>query len=243
MPKTPPACSPRTYTLHRWAAALNSSQAFAHNIFSGAKRREFEFGMRALVRDKLHWARMDVALESADGALDLYEVKMFEFLTSAGKNQIFHTEEQAKYLRAECYECSTPAVADAFIGLIQNIRDEFKDERVYGGGVKQICCHLLGITNEMLAENGRLRLGGYKRVRFHCLCFDHDFGCVAFVRALENYKRVLGRLKPLADGYLEEVGVGGEVEFCGFVGAKEFVEDGEGILGVENCGYVGRRYF
>jgi hypothetical protein len=65
------------FPYHRWAASLKSSQAFAHNVFSGIKGEKdlFEFHMRVFDRD----AQVDIKLENKESkTIELFEVKAFE---------------------------------------------------------------------------------------------------------------------------------------------------------------------
>jgi len=227
------------FKFHRWAGSLTSSQAFAYNIFSGvAKPEEFEFGMWALRNSPIRKACIDVAIEDKNGIIDMYEVKMFE-LASIGKNRIFHKEHE-KYLDPNNYECSTPKVAKHFVKFITDVKRHFEDKRIYGEGIKQLCCHLLGITNEMKNNNGNLR---DKKVNLYSFCYDHDISSEEFSATLENYRTVLKDFSPMVENYLKNVSLHNRVKYCGFLSAKGYIEKNRKFIGDNNYKYIKNRYF
>ena len=83
---------------HRWAGSLKSSQALAHNIFSGISNARFEYDMWALDTFSQHKACIDVAIEN-NSVVKMYEVKMFEIINSKGANKIFNKPENQKYFK------------------------------------------------------------------------------------------------------------------------------------------------
>ena len=226
------------FKFHRWAGSLKSSQAFAYNIFSGVNNAIFEYDMRALDNNELHKACIDVAIENKSGIVDMYEVKMFEIAGSVGKNQIFHKPEQQKYFCPDNYRWNKKIV-EPFISFIQNVRTDFNNQCIYGGGIKQLCCHLLGIINEMTIETGRL---ADKKVELYSLCFDNQF-LHQFEKDIENYKKALEQFKHLANIFLQEINIDDRIKYYGFLSANEYIKRNEQLLGKENCDYVKKRYF
>ena len=228
---------------HHWAGSLTSSQAFAYNIFSGVAKAEFEYDMWALSRDEWRKACVDVAIENEDGVLGMYEVKMFE-VVGVGINKIFH--ERPEYLEIENYHhWSTDEVAKHFKSFIEYVNKRFEGSLIYGGGIKQLCCHLLGITNEMTnIECGKYQQLCNKKVRLYSLCFDHDFGSDYFTRSLNNYQEVLDEFSLMIPNYLENVGLQHRIKYCGYLGASEYIEENkEELSGTDNFEYVNKRYF
>ena len=226
---------------HYWAGSLTSSQAFAYNIFSGVTNVRFEYDMWALSRDKWHKACVDVAIEKENGVIDMYEVKMFE-VVGVGKNKIFH--ERPEYLKIENYRCSTDEVAKHFKSFIECVNKRFEDRLIYGGGIKQLCCHLLGITNEMT----NIKCDKYqqlynKKVRLYSLCFDHNFNSKQFTQSLESYRKVLSEFSPMVERYLENVKLQDQIEYCEYLGASEYIKKNKEFLGTNNFEYVNKRYF
>ena len=223
------------FKLHRWAGSLKSSQALAYNLFSGMKSRTFEFDMWALDNDKIHKAFVDVAIET-DNTVKLYEVKMFEII-HLGKNKIFHKLASQKYFNIDNYYWSKE-VAKTFIPFLQEVQLLFKDEKVYGEGIKQLCCHLLGIINEMTIKDGKLY---DKRVELFSLCFDFPIND-KFKKDLLNYIKALSKFKILVDKYLKEIHMDSKIEFMGFLSLNEFLENNSELLGSANCKYISNRY-
>ncbi len=223
---------------HRWAGSLKSSQAFAYNIFSGIENAKFEYDMWALDNDPLHKACIDVAIEDKNDIVNMYEVKMFEFANSGGKNKIFHKPEQQKYFNLDNYKWNKQ-IAETFISFIQNVRTDFNNQHIYGEGIKQLCCHLLGIINEMTIKNGKL-IG--KKVVLYSLCFDNPF-LMEFKKDIENYKEALIQFKCLVDNFLEEIKIDTRVKYYGFWPVSEYINENAKLLGSKNYKYVMNRYF
>jgi len=230
---------PSNFKFHRWAGSLTSSQAFAYNIFSGVGNAEFEYNMWALDYNPLHKACVDVAIEDEKGDIDMYEVKMFEFATSVGKNQIFHKEGR-KYFNPKNYNCSTQEIAESFTYFIESVVNHFKNRSMYGEGIKQLCCHLLGIINEKTKYDKLCD----KKVRLHSLCFDHNFGSHDFTQSLESYRKILKEdFFPIVNNYLEKINMHDQIEYCGYLGASDYIENNIELLGIANYDYVKKRYF
>lgn len=225
------------FKLHRWAGSLKSSQAFAYNIFSGIKEKEFEYPMRALDSDPNHRACIDVAIKSGN-RVDLYEVKMFEIVNSKGINKIFHTKQQEKYLDPNNYVWNV-SIANDFIAFIKNVQSHFLDRQVYGEGLKQLCCHLLGIINEVTIPDGNLQSN---IVNLHSLCFDKAFS-PEFHHDIENYKNALQDFKFLTDKFLKDLDLDSRIKYQGFLSAEKFIIENQKDLGIENFEYVLKRYY
>lgn len=226
------------YKFHRWAGSLKSSQALAYNIFSGVNNRFFEYDMWALDRNPLHKACVDVAFEDKKNTVHLFEVKMFEFANSDGKNTIFHKKAQEKYFDPNNYKVHKEN-AGAFIPFIKNVQEYFAGQPVYGEGIKQLCCHLLGIVNEMTIPNGKLF---NKTAELYSLCYDNPFS-QRFAMDVENYKMALGQFGSLVDNYLEKINKASSIKYGGFLPVSEYISENAALLGVENCNYVLNRYY
>lgn len=221
---------------HRWAGSLKSSQALAYNIFSGIDHAIFEYDMWALDTFSQHKACIDVAIEDS-GVVRMYEVKMFEIVNSRGKNKIFNKPEQQKYFNPDNYKWNKQIVAP-FISFIQSVQIHFRDKPIYGEGLKQLCCHLLGIINEMTKDDGRL-IG--KKVELYSLCFDNPF-LPQFEKDLENYKDVLQQFVPLVDRFLKQINMESFIKYHGFLSLQKFLHENGHQLGSGNCNYVANRY-
>jgi len=226
------------FKYHRWADSLKSSQAFAYNIFSGNDNAKFEYDLWALDNYTLHKACIDVAIEYPTDLVNLFEVKMFEFTDSKGTNKIFHTSEQQKYFGTENYRWNKQ-IAQPFISFIQDVKTNFKNQHIYGGGIKQLCCHLLGIINEMTIMNGKLV---DKSVELYSLCFDNPF-TPKFEEDIHNYKETLTRFKDQVDSFLTKIHYNTKVKYLGFTSASDYIKENEKILGIKNYEYVMNRYF
>ncbi|MFH1121891.1 MAG: hypothetical protein V1775_18885 [Bacteroidota bacterium] len=216
------------YDYHRWARSLKSSQAFAFNIFSGIVNPslEFEFHMKVFDRD----AQIDVKFEN-NHTIELFEVKAFE-IVNMGAIQF-----EEKYFTKTLYRNSD--IAEPFIKFIKEVIDFFKKDgsRIYGGGVKQLCSHILGILNTMNNPDSV-----NKKFKLYSLCFDNSFN-QRFELDLNNYRKTLEKFKILVDKFLNEIKVDTRVEYCGFLSASDFINNNEVLLGKENFDYVLKRYF
>lgn len=221
---------------HRWAGSLKSSQAFAYNIFSGITNSQFEFGMWALDNDPQHKAFIDVVIEDKNKTVKMFEVKMFELVNSGGKNKIFHKSE--KYFDPSNYYWNKQ-IAQRFIPFIQDVISHFKDKKIYGDGIKQLCCHLLGIINEMTISNGKL-IG--KKVELFSLCYDQYF-TPKFENDVENYKNAIQEFKVLVDKFLIDIKMDSQIKFCGYLSANYYLRNNIEVIGMNNYDYVTNRYY
>lgn len=70
---------------HIWAGSLKSSQAFAWNFFYGNPSAKFEYELKAIDTP----AQIDVAIHK-DQVIDLFEVKMYEFMKNKPQNLKTH---------------------------------------------------------------------------------------------------------------------------------------------------------
>ncbi|MCL2247454.1 MAG: hypothetical protein FWC10_10185 [Lentimicrobiaceae bacterium] len=219
----------KNFKFHKWAGSLKSSQAFAYNIFSGVKDREFEFSMEVFDRP----AQIDVKIEDVETqTIELFEVKMFEVIN---KEKI---EFEGKYDDKAKYIYLSEDVVDAFIKFKNEVINHFDGQKIYGGGIKQLCSHLLGILNIMNKpeyEN--------KKIKLHSLCFDVAFSD-KFGQDIDNYRETLTMFKCLVDKFLKEIKVDSRIEYCGFLSAIGYVvcEAKKELLGKENYEYVMERY-
>jgi len=213
---------------HRWAGSLKSSQAFAYNVFSGVNNPTLEFEFPMEVFDNP--AQVDVKIENTKNqTIELFEVKMFEIV------KIEDIKFKKKYYTEIEYKCSD--IAKPFIKFISNVIENFEGQKIYGGGIKQLCSHLLGILNTMDKPDYK-----DKKFELYSFCFDNPF-IPKFETDLKNYKKALMKFKPLVDEFLKSIKVDSRVEYCGFLSASEYVKKNERLLGKENYDYVMKRYF
>lgn len=226
------------FKFHRWASSLKSSQAFAYNIFSNVENVKFEYSMWALDNNASHKASIDVAVEYPSGLVKMYEVKMFE-ITHLGKDQIFHTDAQKKYFDCRNYAWNKE-IAEIFILFINRVIKHFNNQSIYGSGIKQLCCHLLGIINEMTIKNGKL-IG--KKVELYSLCFDNTLVTKRFEKAIANYMDTLKNFKNIVDEFLAEINLDIQIQYLGFLPASNFIKQNIDCLGKKNVDYVWNRYF
>ncbi len=217
------------FKYHRWAGSLKSSQAFAYNLFSGMKGTlKYEFSMVVFERD----AQIDVMIDNeAINTIELFEVKAFEII-QLGKNKI---EFKDKYFDKKQYR--RPDISEPFLKFLKKVIASFDNQRIYGGGVKQLCSHLLGIINIMDKPE-------YvnKKFKLYSLCFDNPF-TPKFEQDLTNYKETIVKFKLIVDELLKELKVDERVEYCGFLSATEYININREFLGEENYNYVKNRYF
>lgn len=216
------------FEYHRWASSLKSSQAFAYNIFSGVESSAlmFEFHMKVFDTD----AQIDVKIEK-NQTIELFEVKAFEIVKM--EDIVF----KEKYFTKTEYK--RPDIAEPFIKFLNIVLDFFVQDnrRIYGGGIKQLCSHLLGILNtlnEPEYEN--------KKFKLYSLCFDNLFS-TKFERDLTNYKNTLSKFKKLVDDFLIEINVDSRIEYFGFLSTREYIMKNKELLGKRNYDYVIKRYY
>jgi len=206
--------------------SLRSSQAFAYNIFSNVPGVKFEVQLQAIDRP----AQVDVML--AEGKTShLFEVKALEIMSS----------EKVKFRDAYNYICSyRTEYAQQYMEFIKRVKRRFNEEdsQVYGGGVKQLCCHLLGILQEM--NNGELK--DFSTIKFYSLCLDEEFSPQFAVR-LKKYRETLEAFAGLVREYLQGIGQDHRIEYCGYIGASDYIKEHRVLIGEENYEYVKNRYF
>ncbi|MEZ4978596.1 MAG: hypothetical protein R2772_04795 [Chitinophagales bacterium] len=216
------------FDYHRWANSLKSSQAFAHNIFSGVQNPTliFEFHMEVFNRD----AQIDVKIEN-ELTIELFEVKAFEII------KMEEIDFAPKYFNKEEYKQAD--LADAFIDFLYDVKNAFAKEynKIYGGGIKQLCSHLLGIINSLdKVEYQR------KNFKLYSLCLDNNF-TPRFERDLTNYKTTITKFKKLVDAFLKKNNLHLRIEYYGFLSAREYISKNKELLGQKNYDYVMNRYF
>lgn len=209
------------FKLHKYAASLTSSQAFAYNVFSDFLNVKFEYRLYAIERHNP--AQIDVAIKNDKSSeLNLYEIKMFEEI-EAPKGINFHW----KYFDITLYPRLEKAVAEKYIEFIKRIRKTFGDrEDVYGYGLKQLCCHILGILNET-GKNGKL-FGKYKKINLFSLCFD-GWDDSKFEDGLCAYKGVLKEFQKHASNFLSDIGLSETICYCGYMGSTEFISNNKSV--------------
>jgi hypothetical protein len=127
-------------------------------------------------------------------------------------------------------------IANKYFKFKEDVLKEFEGQRIYGGGIKQLCSHLLGIINIVNDHQ-------YTNTKFklYSFCFDYHFSD-KFKLYLENYKSATTTFKRLADSFLKDINENERIEYCGFLSAKEYIEKNKIMLG-ENYEYVMNRYF
>ena len=220
---------PKNFKYHRWAGSLKSSQAFAYNVFSGINNPtlQFEFPMEVFDRD----AQIDVMFEIINSqTIELFEVKAFE-INSIGKNKIIFEE---KYFTKNLYKRTD--IAEKFIDFLKSVIKTFENKNIYGGGIKQLCSHLLSVLNTMDNQNFEK-----KKFKLYSFCLDNTFSN-KFEQNVNNYKENLIIFKELVDEFLKEIKVNDRIEYCGFLSASEYIKNNEKSLGIENFEYVMNRY-
>lgn len=219
----------RKFKYHRWAGSLKSSQAFAHNVFSGINNTsvQFEFPMEVFNRD----AQIDVMFENLSSkTIELFEVKAFE-INNIGKNKIVFEDkyfDKIQYKRTD--------IAEQFINFLNAVIKKFENQKIYGSGIKQLCSHLLGILNIMDKPNFV-----DKKFKLYSFCLDNPFSC-KFEQNVNNFKENLVIFKTLVDEFLKELTLTERVEYCGFLSASEFINKNKKSLGKTNYNYVNQRY-
>ncbi|MDR2963316.1 MAG: hypothetical protein LBU90_06775 [Bacteroidales bacterium] len=222
--------TPDKFAYHRWAASLKSSQAFAYNVFSGVKDKNLEFELKLNVFDTP--AQIDVKIESEEtNTIDLFEVKMFEISSSE------KIEFESKYDNKDKYEYISPEITEAFICFKNEVICHFEGKKIYGGGIKQLCSHLLGMLNNMNAPEFK-----GKKLNLYSFCFDNP-SLTWFKDDVDNYKTALKEFNILADTFLKSINANSCIEYHGFLSAYEYIKKHEQLLGKHNFDYVQKRYF
>lgn len=213
---------------HRWAASLKSSQAFAYNFFSGSKDVQFEFELPVFDRP----AQIDVKFEdSLSKTINLYEVKMFE---------ICHKEKikfEDKYDNPNSDWGLTEDKIKAFIKFKNDVISEFENKSIYGGGIKQLCSHLLGIMKSVERQENK-----EFKFKLHSFCYDKAIS-EKFDKDVVAYKNTLDTFKKYVDAFLKDIDMDSRIEFMGFLSATKYIEENKEFLGKENYYYVMKRYF
>jgi len=186
----------------------------------------FEFHMKVFDTD----AQIDVKFEKKQ-TIEMFEVKAFEIIKM--EDIVF----KEKYFIKTEYK--RPDIAEPFIEFLKIVLDFFdkENQRIYGGGIKQLCSHLLGILNMMNEpeyEN--------KNFKLYSLCFDNSFS-PKFERDLINYNNTLTKFKKLVDEFLMKINVNSRIEYLGFLSGREYVMKNKDLLGKKNYDYVLKRYF
>jgi hypothetical protein len=210
---------------HRHAGSLKSSQAFAHNLFSGTDA-VFEYPLRTLKGSDNRPAQPDVMLRNGN-EVNFYEVKFLEVLTRSEINF------RAPYNTAENYHTKH---AEQFVNFIKTVQKTMKC--CYGSGIKQLCCHLLGIINETELSIGKLR--DCKKVNLWSLCFDGRIDA-NFTKKLDQFKIATESFMGMVHSLLKEIGLANRIEYKGFIGAKKFLHEDK--IGKQNLSYMLGRYY
>jgi len=210
---------------HQHAESLKSSQAFAHNLFSGTAA-VFEYPLRTLKGAGNRPAQPDVMLKNSE-KVEFYEVKFLEILQSSD------IKFRVPYNSAENYYTKH---AEKFIHFINTVQQTMKC--CYGSGIKQLCCHLLGIINETELLDGILR--DSKKVFLWSLCFDGRIDA-NFTTKLDQFRYATETFMDMTHTLLKEIGLENRIEYKGFIGASEFLNQHE--IGKQNLAYMLKRYY
>lgn len=208
---------------HIWAGSLKSSQAFAWNFFYGNPSAKFEYELKAINTP----AQLDVAVQK-DKVIDLFEVKMYEFMTNKP------AKFEDAYFKDDCYSYLCNNIREKYIEFIREVVIKFGQEH-YGEGLKQLSCHLLGILNEC---NGKLK--DYSKINLYSVCYDY-YEDSAFIKKLNSYKQDLSTFKTMIDGFLESLGLSNKIKYHGFLSASELKNEyiEKGLISIDCV----KRYF
>jgi len=221
------------FKFHRWSGSVTSSQAFAHNLCSGMEDNgvdvEFEAKFCTLNVNGKYTppAQIDVKIVT-NKIVKLYEVKFFEFL----KNKKFELKEN--YYKKESYKNGVDFIP--FIEKVESFINKLSKKNYYEG-IKQLCCHLLGIINSLDST-----LKG-KNIELYSLCFDNEKVSDEFKKYLGDYKFLLDEFKKIVDKYLHDTGLNSRITFCGYIGASDFIKENRDVIGKKNLDYVKQRYY
>ncbi|WP_188650292.1 hypothetical protein [Yeosuana aromativorans] len=216
------------FKYHKRAGSFKSSQAFAYNIFSGIQNRnsKFEFPMPVFTSD----AKIDFMMENVESnTIELYEVKAFEIVDND------NIEFVDKYYKLDKYR--NQELAQDFIFFLNKTVQNFEGKIIYGGGIKQLCSHLLGILNIMNNKEYQS-----KKIKLFSLCFDNCFTS-EFREDLESYRNAIKEFKVLVDEFLFKYNLQSRIEYYGFLSAYEYINKKRKLIGEENYNYVLKRYY
>ena len=225
----PKTCTLRVCELHEKISSLKSSQAFAYNLFSDVPNVEFEVKFETLKKSPAP-AQPDVMV-TKDRVVTIYEVKAFELEHQETGHSLTGKFADAYFDPKRYFNQTT---AEHFINFIKSVQEAFKSgPAIYAEGIKQLCCHLLGIVNSL-----ETKLKG-KDVELFSLCFDNMQNLGEYKGWLEQYKKDLNVFMPIANEMLDNL-TGGRVKYCGYKGAIE-------LLATEHIGknldYIIKRYY
>lgn len=175
-------------------------------------------------------AQMDFMLENTiSNTIELYEVKAFEITY---KHKIEFAEkyfDENKYQRQD--------LAQYYINFLDEVIFNFEGKIIYGGGIKQLCSHLLGIINIMEKETYK-----DKKFKLFSLCFDNPF-TPKFESDLNNYKEALIEFKVLVDEFLIKHKLNSRIEYYGFLSSYDYLNMNRTLIGEDNYNYVIKRYY
>lgn len=218
------------FRYHIHAGSLTSSQAFSYNMFSGVKDCKVEFEHKVKVFSTP--SQIDVKLEHPNKDLiELFEVKVFE-LIDRGKNKI---DFAPSYWNSALYR--NPILGRRLIEFLNDVIKHFTDQNIYGGGIKQLCSHLIGLVNSYDATT-------LSRSKFilYSLCHDYPF-IKKYEEDLESYQNATTRFKLLVDKLLRDLDIDTRIAYHGYIGASEYMHLNLARVGQVNYDYVNKRYF
>lgn len=220
----------QNFKYHIHAGSLTSSQAFAYNLFCGVKDCKIEFEHKIPVFTTP--SQIDVQLQHImNDIIELFEVKVFEII-ERGTNKI---EFAPSYWNPTLYQ--NPILGARFIQFLKDVIKYFKDENIYGGGIKQLCSHLIGI----LKNFDKSSLSPSKFI-LYSLCYDYPF-VKKFEEDLDSYRDATTRFKLLVDKLLVDLNFDDRIEYYGYIGASEYMQLNKARVGQQNYEYVRKRYF
>lgn len=205
---------------HRWAGSVKSSQAMAYNLLRNFKNVKFEYPLPAL--EEKAPAMLDAFVPDGHRVNHLYEVKMTEFLAN---NKISFSE---RYFDKGAYKDAENAFAEKYISFIKKVQKNFETTPIYGTGIKQLCCHLLGITKKVIGSDP----SNNDTYMLYSLCFD-GWEDEVFINKLSAYKNALTRFKTHADEFIQEIGLSHRVRYVGFVGTHAFIKENKDNIAKE----------
>lgn len=216
---------------HRWIASLKSSQAFALNMFNGIDSKntiEFEVGHKALTTK----AQIDVRItDENQQRVELYEVKAFEFITPK------KIEFAVSYFNKESYKGFK--YTDAYINFITEVVRVFSENNtvLYGEGIKQLCCHILGILNELDTQYKG------KKIELYSLCLDAKIGNSNYQEMVKNFEAALSKFQSQVNKFLSDLNLSDQIEYKGFLDAYEYFKETITVKDSDANDYLKKRYF